>query len=419
MIQCIKTEPLFKKMLALLLSSLVFITLMFLCVQYYFLNEIHKSQIELNQNMVGKLVNIYPEKEIDIVKNVLNKRDKSFTKSGENILIKYGYDKHTNAFEDDIFQKHIYKFIGYSLVFFVIIIGINLLLFIYGINHFEKRLEVFSKALDNIMDGNFSNDIFENEEGLIARLKTQFQQMERRLQLSIENLEKEKESIKSLVTDISHQLKTPIASIKLFNSILLEDDVTYEENREFLNRIKVDVNNLEWLVSSLIKISRLEIGIIQIKMEQENIKETIIKAVNAVQAKANEKNICVTIENIRDCYIYHDIKWTKEAIFNVLENGVKYTEKGGQVSISMIEMESCIRIDIKDNGIGIPEDDVNNIFKRFYRGSLSKVKESEGSGIGLYLTRKIFENQGGSIIVSSSNEKGTEFSLFLQKCYKS
>lgn len=416
MINYIKKEPLFKKMLIILLLNSFFVCAVFISTQYYFLEQIHREQIRLNQNLVGKLVNIYPEKELDIVKTVIDKNSDEITDVGNKTLLKYGYDISTKAFEDDIFKAYFYKFMISTTLIFIIIMVINILLFMYGSRYFTERLEAFSRSIDKVIDGDFSVNIFADKEGILSRIYVQFEQMTRRLENTLNSLEKEKENIKSLITDISHQLKTPLASIKMFNSLLLDEDLSNIERMEFLYRSKEDINKLQWLTDSLVKLSRLEAGMISLKKEKGDINETIFESVNQVYLKASEKNIDISVDCIESCFITHDLKWTKEAIFNVIENAIKYTKENGHIKISINKMESYLRIDIEDNGIGIPNKETNNIFKRFYRGTSKTVQESEGSGVGLYLTRKILEQQGGCITVKSELGKGTVFSLFLQNC---
>ena len=296
---------------------------------------------------------------------------------------------------------------------FALMIIINIAIFMTIIKSFINKLEKFSLLIDRIMDGEVSNHSQFEEEGILSRLGSQFSQMTRRLNISLRNLKNEKENIKSLVTDISHQVKTPVASIKLFNTILIEENVNEEEKHEFLEKIKEDVNKLEWLVNSLIKMSRLEVGMIKLKKEKFSIEQTLIESINGIYLKVLEKRIDINLDVKADIEINHDVKWTKEAIINVLENAVKYTDKGGQIEISVEKLETYIKIDIKDDGIGIPDSEIGKVFNRFYRGESKVVRESEGSGVGLYLTRKILEEQGGSIIVSSDEGKGSKFTILM------
>lgn len=304
-----------------------------------------------------------------------------------------------------------YQFFLRSIMPMVLVIALNIILFAYVVKQIIDKLEKMSLTIDRIMDGDFSIVSNMDQEGILSRLESQFYQMSRRVQLSMDNINTEKEKVKSLVTDISHQIRTPLASIKIFNSLLIQGGLEKQEEEEFFKRTENEVDKLEWLANSLVKISTMESGIIQLKKEKENIKKTILEAVNGVYLDALEKNIEININNLESIYIDHDTKWTKEAIFNVLDNAIKYTPENGQVHISLEKLETYIKIDIQDTGIGIPQKDRGKIFERFYRGQAEIIKKAEGSGIGLYLTRKIVEEQGGGIMVTSKEGQGSKFTL--------
>ena len=220
-------------------------------------------------------------------------------------------------------------------------------------------------------------------------------------------------SLGSLVIGVAVAPILTIASLKLYNTLLIEEELDDEDRIEFLKTNEMSINKLHNLIDSLVNISRLEASMINIKIENKSIKQTLIKAINSTVPKANQKNININIEDFEDIEIPHDTKWTEESIFNVLENAVKYSSENKDINVQVSETINFIRIDIKDNGIGIDKSEYNNIFKRFYRSE--KVDDIEGSGIGLYLSRKILEKQGGNIIVSSQKEQGSKFSLFLTK----
>ena len=319
-----------------------------------------------------------------------------------------------------LYKVEINKILMTNIGIMVLGIVCNGALFLYVIKGFINRLEKISFTIDRIMDGDLSyvSHYSEDEEGILSRLEFQFYQMGRRIKLNLEDVKHEKENIKSLVADISHQIKTPLASIKMFNDMLLEEQLNVQEREEFQKSIKAEVEKLEWLSNSLIKITRLEAGVIQLRKEQRDIKVTILQATNGIYLKALEKNIQINLEQIESINIPHDTKWTQEAIFNVLENAVKYTSEKGQIKVSVEKLETYIKIDIEDTGIGIGQEEIGNIFNRFYRGRSPIVVNTEGSGIGLYLSRRILEKQGGNIIASSEEGKGTIFSIFLtlQNC---
>lgn len=275
----------------------------------------------------------------------------------------------------------------------------------------ESRLERFSGAVDRIIEGDFSLSLDNSEEGIISRLEGQIAAMSRRLQLTLDHVELEKEKQQALVSDISHQIKTPLASIKLYNSLIAAGGLSPIEQIEFLGRIEEQILRLEWLSASLTKISRLEAGMITLRMEPADIKVTIVDAVNAVCLKALGEKVEIHLQHLNPVIMNHDVKWTREALVNILENAIKYTAESGTVTISMEQLETYIKINITDTGIGIPPHEINRVFDRFFRGESEKVRNIEGSGIGLYLARKIIEEQGGGINLISNIDRGSCFSL--------
>lgn len=409
-------EPALKKMFLSLIVSFITLFFMFTLLQYNQLNWMNEQKKRMSQQLVGNIVDKYPQCETDAVETIFGDNDEDARKLGEETLKKYGYDENSKAYEDDMLMENFHKRTLVDAIAIACAFIIITTVIMHAFKQYIDGMNSISLSIDEMMEGRYNIMPADACEGECSRILARLHRLGRKLDLSFEKLNKEKESLKSLITDISHQLKTPLASAKLYNSLLQEDDLSADETKDFLMRSQGDINKLQWLVDSLVKLSRLEIGMIELRMERKNLKDTIVDAVNAVYLKANEKNIQIDAEGIDDFITSFDPKWTKEAIFNVIENSVKYSGAGGKIKISMIEMSTQVRIDIEDNGIGIPKKDFNNIFKRFYRGKSETVKNAEGSGVGLYLSRKILEEQGGCIMVDSTEGKGTVFSLFLQKC---
>ncbi len=295
----------------------------------------------------------------------------------------------------------------------LLLVIVNIFLFLAMGKYLVRKLDHLSFAADKIMDGQHPG-LMEDEEGVFSRLESQFYQISRRMELGFEEIRKEKGKLHSLVTDISHQIKTPLSSIKVFNALLLEGGLSPQEEGEFLRRAKQQIAKLEWLSDALIKISKMETGMIELNIQRSDIKKTIIEAVNEVYLRARERNVEIEMQDLQNIPVCHDSKWTKEAIINILENSLKYSAAEGTVNVSMEKMESYIKINIKDSGIGIPSEEISKIFNRFYRGRAKKVAETEGSGIGLYLSRKLIEEQGGTIVAASPGEgRGSRFSILL------
>lgn len=227
-------------------------------------------------------------------------------------------------------------------------------------------------------------------------------------------IEREAAETKTLVTDISHQLKTPLASLKMCYEVADTSRFTKEEQHSFLMQGKNEVFKLENLTKSLIQLSRLETNMIRLEPVYESLKKMLQGAVSSVYMKAYRKNITISVSEFEDVKVLQDPRWTQEALVNILDNAVKYSAPNTAVEIRVEPMVSYYLIEIEDQGIGIPKEERNQIFKRFYRGRSSAVQETDGSGVGLYLTRKILEEQGGSICVKSGR-KGCIFQITYPK----
>ena len=412
MIELLKREPIIRRIFLIAIIGVILIFGAFSIFQYKNLKNIYLEQQNINKRIVGKLVNKYPQSESDIVKSVYSESEE-YENIGQNILKKYGYDENYNMIRNINFQQHLKYFLVNNLIVFVVVMTLMMLILSNLMKYVFSKLKIISKNIEDIIHNKYEIEDDFKEEGVLNRINSDLNKLSRSLNLKIKNINKEKESIKELVTDISHQLKTPLASLKLYNSLLLEEELDEEDRIEFLTTNKMSINKLHNLIDSLVNISRLEASMISIKKEDKSIKQTLTKAIDSVKGKANLKNIKISVTDFKDKIIPHDSKWTEESIFNILENGVKYTHDNGKIEVSLQETINFIRIDIKDSGIGIDKSEFNNIFKRFYRSE--EVEEVEGSGVGLYLSRKIIESQGGNIVVSSKIGQGSKFSLFLTK----
>ena len=247
----------------------------------------------------------------------------------------------------------------------------------------------------------------------IDRLTQELEELKRSSSLMEQKLRREEQNTKSLVTDISHQLKTPLSSLKMSYELADSPDLTPEEHTEFTRKEREEVTKLESLLGVFSQLTRLESGMIQIRPENASLKETISRAVNSIYMKAFEKGIDISLEEFPDVLISHDPRWTSEVLLNILDNAVKYSPSGTEITVRVTRLASYMMIEISDQGIGIPASEVQDIFKRFYRGSAPEVKQTDGSGVGLYLARRILEEQGGTICVKPGNSGGSTFVLTL------
>lgn len=223
-------------------------------------------------------------------------------------------------------------------------------------------------------------------------------------------LEKEHCKLQSFISDTSHQIKTPIANLKLIHTTLKDPSLTNEEYEYYFKCQEKQIEKLDFLIQNLIKASRFENGLIQVHPRLVSINETIISAVESVLLMAEKKSIDISFENSVEFKVQHDPKWTSEAIFNILDNSVKYTPCNGSINIFLSKTENYIKVTIRDTGMGISQSDIDEIFTRFWRGTTNV---EEGNGIGLYLSKKIITLQNGYIQAISQLNNGSTFIIYL------
>lgn len=257
--------------------------------------------------------------------------------------------------------------------------------------------------------GAFSTD----EETLDSKIQMKLIRLEAVTSAVAEQNIQQKKDIQKMVSDISHQLKTPIANITMYNDTMLNNDLPKEKEQEFLQVMQGQVEKLDFLVKSLVKMSRLENSLISITKERGSLVECVEDAVHDILPIAQMKNLQVEMSCDEKVYVFFDRKWTMEAVLNVLDNAVKYTPEGGCITISVSSFEMFAKITVSDTGIGIENEHINDVFKRFYRER--KVHNQPGIGIGLYLARQIISSQGGYMKVMSESGKGSCFSIYLPR----
>ena len=291
-----------------------------------------------------------------------------------------------------------------------------LLCVIFFVALIRWKLVQFSDAFCGQMDDDMLSENMQPkqttcEESLFYKINYRLGRLYEVMQENKNSIAKERTDLQELISDISHQVKTPIANLKMINNTLLENEVPPQKQKEFLTAQASQLDKLDFLMQAMIKTSRLETGVISLEQRQQPIYDTLAAALGGILLNAEKKKIDVQVECPEHLDARHDRKWTSEALFNILDNAVKYTPAGGQIRVSVEGWEMYVKIDIADTGIGISEQHQGTIFKRFYREDV--VHDVDGIGIGLYLAREIVTLQGGYIRVASEVGKGSTFSVFL------
>ena len=272
----------------------------------------------------------------------------------------------------------------------------------------KKLLARLDKMLEDGINGTFSESDY--DETTLSRLESKWLRYLTSSKLSYQKTTQEREKLKELVSDISHQTQTPIANILLYAELLQEQNLD-RESRQLVDEIRQQSEKLEFLIQSLVKTSRLETGTFQLSPCENDMDSAIKLAIEQITPKADSKQIQIRCSP-ESCTAKFDSKWTQEALFNLLDNAVKYSPENTAITVSIKVFEMFVCICVADQGIGIPEEELPRIFGRFYRGQ--NVREQNGVGIGLYLSRQIIEGQGG-YITAESNDNGSVFKIFLPK----
>ena len=275
----------------------------------------------------------------------------------------------------------------------------------------EKFADELCATLDALIAGRQPEGYHPYEDSLVSKVQGKLLQYYDIMSEGKRQSMQDKQTIQELVSDISHQVKTPIANIRMFLSILQNHELSAEKRAQFLGTVQEQTGKLDFLLQSLIRMSRLETGTFVLHMEQARLQDTIERAMSTVWANAQDKQITLDAQCDEKLTANHDPKWTAEALGNILDNAVKYTPDGGSVTVTVRPWQFYTRIDIADTGMGIPEEHYHDIFQRFYRAENAALHE--GVGLGLYLANGIITRQKGYISVKSKEGQGTVFSVFL------
>lgn len=275
----------------------------------------------------------------------------------------------------------------------------------------RRTVRRLDRMLSTAIDGGFGEESF--DESAPSALESRMARFLNGSARSLRGVQRQRESIQRLLSDISHQTKTPLANLRLYSSLLMEEELTPRQ-REQAQVIFQQSEKLSFLIETLVKLSRLETDVLAVTPKSQPLSPLLERAVSQAKAAAEQKGIALQLHlQQEEMKALYDLRWTAEALGNLLDNAVKYTPPGGCIQVSATQYELFCRIDVRDNGIGVAEEEQAQIFGRFYRGR--QVREQEGLGIGLYLAREIAQKQGGYLKLSSRPGQGSTFSLYLPR----
>lgn len=304
------------------------------------------------------------------------------------------------------FQRSTFFIMLCTVLFFLFVLTIGVFIFFWK----RKRLyQQADKILSNYINGDYSCHLPQNYEGSIYQVFSSIEQLATMLQSKNETERKAKEFLKDTISDISHQLKTPLAALAMYQEIIESEPENAETVKQFAVKMGLSLKRMEQLILSMLKITRLDTGNIVFEKKSCRVSELMAHSVNELTTRAENENKQIQIDGDRGQQLICDMEWTGEAIGNIVKNALDHTQAGGIVYITWDRTPAVFRIFISDNGNGIAPEDIHHIFKRFYRSKHSL--DTQGIGLGLPLAKSIIEGQGGVISVQSEVGKGTRFTL--------
>jgi len=377
---------------AIFLSSVISV------LEYRSLTKNFNSKVS---SIVSVITNKYPDIKTSEIMDIINSSDNS-----SDVLEKYNIDisKDTVILEND---KVFIKYMIINNVFVCLILILLILLFLRFNKKRDKEIKEITKLIEEINKKNYKLNIENISEDELSILKNEIYKTTIMLKEQAENSKCEKLELKTSLSDISHQLKTPLTSISIILDNLIEDTNMDGQTREdFIFDIKREINNINFLVQSLLKLSKLDTNTVKFINEKVEMKEIIRESVQKVTMLCDLRNVKVKVNCKNNIILNTDINWQVEAISNVLKNAIEHSPENSIVEINIEDKNLYSEIIIRDYGEGMDKEDLSHIFERFYKG---KNASQDSIGIGLALAKTIIENSNGKIMVESELNKGTTF----------
>lgn len=296
---------------------------------------------------------------------------------------------------------------GATIIVFIVCALFSIIMFIFTLWRYQKMAKL-SHYLREISSGNFLLDVRDNDEGELSILKNEIYKVTSLLAEHGDLMEQDKYSLMNAISDISHQLKTPLTSMKMMAELLSDNQLPANKRQEFTYLIRTQLDRIEWLVSSLLALAKIDAGTILFKKEQINVETLLDNTIESLHIPIDIKQIQFNIQNTSNTTVVVDEKWTREAFINIFKNCIEHTQDGGTIQIMTMTNHLFTEINIQDNGPGIAKKDLPYVFKRFYRGENAS---DDSVGIGLALAYEIIQTQHGDLSVTSSPGNGTTFTI--------
>ena len=391
----------------ILVAIVILFSISILNIQY----KSYKSQMYNSLSAITSVaIAENPEKEVEII-NAVKSSNENDVENGKKILAKYGIGENSTIEVEQI-GKIINQNKAINILIFVLGFSLLIVLFVVFLALRERKIKNITQYLKDLQNNIYSLKIEENTEGELSELQNQIVKITIMLNKQAETMKKDKKELSVALSDISHQIKTPLTSINIMLDIIKEDEIDENLKREYLHQITKQLDSINWLITVILKLSRLESGMVEFAKEDIDVKILLedIKKQTAVALEIKNQNLLPKVQE--NCHMIGDYNWTKEALTNIVKNCIEHTTESKNIYIEAEENSLYLQIIIKDEGEGISKEDLPNIFKRFYKG---KDSSKESFGIGLALAKTIIEKQNGEICVQSKIGEGTQFKIRIFK----
>lgn len=401
----------FSSILILILMIAALLATLFIQRLYYI--DLKNDYIKSLGAVTERIIEVNPNLEKEIVPLIAKGVSDEYAQKGETVLGQYGL---TSNLENSLFPYYNTTLIKNTYTLLILFAGMLLTLLL--LNYFQygvlyERIRALTLASKKVIEGEYDTVVNENKEGDFSKLVLAFNEMRKTIKSNISELQKEKNFLINILSDISHQLKTPLASLIVYNDIMMNKELSREQQKTFLSNTHNQLFRMQSLVYNILKLAKLDAKALKIEKEDESLNDTIQEAIDALENKAGEAMVQISLSYSEEVIFKHDKLWLQEALINIIKNAIEHSYRQGRINIELIENPIYIRIIIEDNGTGIGEDDLPNIFKRFYKASNSRKNDSVG--IGLALSKSIIEAHSGIIEVQSKLNKGTKFIITFLK----
>ncbi|MEK5395498.1 HAMP domain-containing sensor histidine kinase [Paenibacillus sp. FSL K6-2859] len=396
--------------------KVIIMQVMLAVLMFFFMShqvdQINKAVVNQNAALIGFVLKQVPQLENEIIPFITQGAKENEILEGKRILAQYAYKEDMSERDQPVLANNALPLITASQVLLLSIPFLLLLLWEY--RKIFSKIRTISFAAELVVEHHFDKQLPENDEGDFGALGRNFNAMAERLHNSLGQLKQEKTFLRNLLSDISHQLKTPLASLIVFNENLLNDPHMKKEMRmKFLERSRQQLERMEWLIISLLKLARVEAGAIKFRRERILVREVIDHAVHSLRILSEGRTQKIRIYGDQQMYVWADEEWLTEAFINLIKNALEHSPTESKIDITLEENSLFKTIHIQDHGEGISPEDLPHIFERFYRGG--STTKSQSIGIGLSLSKSIIEEQGGIITVASEPGQGAKFRISFNK----